>query len=213
MMKRGFTLVEIMISILVMTIAFFAVLAVQGSAIGAYNAGRDSTESSELARAVIEYMNIEAQQWTTGSITSPTNSYSPTNKPFDKMPVLLTLAAGNLATWVPLVDTPVDVRLARDPTLTGEKFCVFARGAYVEADTTDLNLFEDATDTSLLTGSPLFRVQIATLYPGPRAIMPAGSCAAFDLTLLDPEDIEPLEMQGFRVAYFGTMIVRRDFSR
>lgn len=211
-MKRGFTLVEILISIVVMTIAFFAVLAVQGSAIGAYNAGRDSTESTELSRAVIEYLNIEAQQWTAGSISSPTNSYSSATKPFDAQPVLLGLSGGDFATWVPLVDTPVDVRLARGAGMTGAKYCIYARGAYVEADTTDLNTFDPA-DATKLTGSPLFRVQIATLYAGPRAIMPAGSCAGFDITLLTPANIEPLELQGFRVAFFGTMIVRRDFSR
>ncbi len=212
-MKKGFTLVEILISIVVMTIGFFAVLAVQGSAIGAYNAGRDSTESSELSRAVIEYLNIEGQQWTAGSISSPTNSYTGTpGKPFDAQPVLLGLAGGSLATWEPLVDTPVDVRLARGADMTGAKFCIFARGAYVEADTTDLNTF-DPTDATKLTGSPLFRVQIATLYAGPRAVMPPGSCPDIDRTLLDPANIEPLELLGFRVAYFGTMIVRRDFSR
>ncbi len=211
-MKRGFTLVEILISIVVMTIAFFAVLAVQGSAIGAYNAGRDSTESSELSRAVIAYLNIEAQQWTSGAISSPSNSYAATAQPFDAQPVLLGLAGGDLATWVPLVDTPVDVRLARGPGMTGAKFCIFARGAYVEADTTDLNSYDPA-DTTVLTGSPLFRVQIATLYAGPRAIMPAASCAGIDVTKLQPDDLEVLEIEGFRVAYFGTMIVRRDFSR
>lgn len=209
-MKRGFTLVEILISIVVMTIAFFAVLAVQGSAIGAYNAGRDSTESSELSRAVVEYLNIEAQQWTSGSISSPSNSYATAAKPFDAQPVLLGLAGGDLATWVPLVNTPVDVRLARGPGMTGAKFCIFARGAYVEADTTDLNTFDA---TAALTGSPLFRVQIATLYAGPRAIMPATSCAGIDVAKLQPDDLEVLEIDGFRVAYFGTMIVRRDFSR
>jgi len=212
MMKKGFTLVEILISIVVMTIAFFAVLAVQGSAIGAYNAGRDSTESSELSRAVIEYLNIEAEQWTSGSISSPTNSYASTNKPFDAQPVLLGLVAGDLATWKPLVDTPVDVRLARGATMTGAKFCIFARGAYVEADTTDLNTF-DATDPTKLTGSPLFRVQIATLYAGPRAIMPAGSCTGIKVADLQPDHPDLMELEGFRVAYFGTMIVRRDFSR
>jgi len=117
-----------------------------------------------------------------------------------------------LATWKPLVDTPVDVRLARGATMTGAKFCIFARGAYVEADTTDLNTF-DATDPTKLTGSPLFRVQIATLYAGPRAIMPAGSCTGIKVADLQPDHPDLMELEGFRVAYFGTMIVRRDFSR
>ena len=49
-MKRGFTLVEILISIVVMTIAFFAVLAVQGSAIGAYNASKPALRRAYAER-------------------------------------------------------------------------------------------------------------------------------------------------------------------
>jgi prepilin-type N-terminal cleavage/methylation domain-containing protein len=213
--RKGFTLVEILIAIVVMTIAFFAVLAVQGTAIGSYNAARDSTEASEVARATTEYLQMESSQWNTGNLGTVLAAYTGTKTPFDVAPVLPALAASDLATWVPLVDTPVDVRLARGAGFTGTKFCLFARGAYVEADTTDLNAYDTAGD---LTGSPIFRVQLGVVYSGARATLPVNgageaSCTLIDTTQLLPEDPSILELQGLRSAYFGTVVVRRDFLR
>ena len=220
-MRRGFTLVEILISIVVMTIAFFAVLAVQGTAIGAYTASRDSTESTELARNVIEYLQIEGAQWTSGNLSGVQKSFTGTglswraeSSPFDTHPVLPTLAGNAFDEWTSLVNSSVDVRLGKEGGLTGTKYCVFARGGYVEADTTDLNTYDA---TSALTGSPLFRVQIALVYPGVTGTLPASTdggydCSAIDTDDLTPESLEALELEGLRATYFGTVIVRRDFG-
>lgn len=213
--RKGFTLVEILIAIVVMTIAFFAVLAVQGTAIGSYNAARDSTEASEVARATIEYLQMESSQWNTGSLGTVAATYSGTKAPFDVAPVLPALAASDLETWTPLVDTPVDLRLARGAGFTGAKFCLFARGAYVEADTTDLNAYNSSNE---LTGSPVFRVQLGVVYSGARTTLPVDGAGVADCNLIDvaellPEDPSILELKGLRSAYFGTVIVRRDFLR
>lgn len=213
-MRKGFTLVEILIAIVVMTIAFFAVLAVQGTAIGAYNSSRDSTEAIELAKNVTEYLQLEAAQWTMGNLASVTSMYDASSSPFDTAPVLPALAGTGFDEWTPLVNAAIDNRFARGGTVTGTKFCVFARGAYVEADTTDLNQFNTS---NVLTGSPLFRVQLAIVYAGATASIPVDGSGVQDCTLIDtglltPDALENLEMTGLRASYFGTVVVRRDYG-
>lgn len=113
-----------------------------------------------------------------------------------------------------MTEEPVDERLARDANLTGGRFCIFARGDYVRLDMTDLVDLADPDDSnSDVVSSPIFQVQLAVVYPGPTA-NPIVDCSddvdTDDLVPDDTDAIEALELNGQRVAFYGTVISRRD---
>ena len=197
-MRKGFTLVEVLIAIVVMTISFFAVLAVQGSAIGGYNYARDSTEATEVARIVIENLQMTSSQWKVNGLDDPGNNYTAdaytvASTPFDPdiEPVLLTLDGAGWGEWTPLVLAPVDSRLAASAELTGGKFCVYAMGDYLEN-----NMGQSITDASdELIGSPDFGIQIAVVYAASKSRMPEN-CTTFNTALLAPR---PGRNVSFRV--------------
>lgn len=212
----GFTLLEVLISIVIITIALFGVLLTQVTSIQGYTSARDYTRASEIAKVTTEMLHLEASTWRAidPNLQSATTGWSGipgADSPFDRS--LSTIAGGGWS-WAVMTNEPVDERLARDANLTGGRFCIFARGDYVRLDMTDLVDLADPDDSSSdVVSSPVFQVQVAVVYPGPTA-NPITDCSedvdTDDLVSNDVDAIEALEVKGQRVAFYGTVISRRD---
>lgn len=217
-MNRGFTLIEVLISIVVMTIAFFAVLAVQGSTLTGFASSRDITDATELANATIQIIQTESQSWreppggTPGlTLDTLTNTWAnDAASPFQRANVLKAIkpapiAAGDVApwTWISITATPVNQALDTDANSTGRRFCIFARANFVPVDLTNLN-----TNNGGFAESPLLRLQIAVVYPG--RLGNIAACTDVNTAQLDPANREALELSGLRVVEAATVVVRRE---
>lgn len=215
--ERGYSLLEVMISMVVLAIAFLALIATQVGTLGGYVAARDEQHATELMRRTAELLQIQGMQWVADDpIAADPNPPDPTDPangfedlyinqpPFDETNPLGAIV--DATDWVALVDTPVDVRFQRVSADTanhlGGKFCIFARGGTMS------EAFADDTGQPVISS---IRVQIAVVYPGPR--QQVSECA--DLATADLNDVggagEPpaLENAGFRVTYGGTIVSRR----
>ena len=209
----GFTLLEVLISILVLTIAFFALLSTEITAIQGYTSARDYTRAAEVARMSAEALHIEASTWRGQGLlltaNQPWGTSVGVDTPFDNG--LVQIANNGWGTWTPLTTNPVDERLGRSPNVPGERFCVLARGDYMELDSQGLNNFNAG---GVFAGSPIFQVQLVVVYAGPTAD-PLTACDQIDNTLLvadDPDALEDLEIDGHRALFFGTVILRKDWA-
>lgn len=210
----AFTLLEVLISILIITIAFFAVLTTELTAIQGYTSARDYTRASEIAKVAIESLQIEANTWRNSGQIGTNNPWGATagdTHPFDNS--LSQIAGNGWGSWTVMTSAPVDERLGRGADFLGARFCIYGRGGYLEMDTTDLNVTDGSGN---FESSPVFQVQIAVVYSGPTA-EPIVNCAANtdvdrgNLVPDDPAKLEALEIAGRRAAFFGTVILRRDW--
>ncbi len=205
---KGFTLMEVMISIVIITIAFFAVLATQGTALDGYSSTKDLTGSSDVARAVIEQMQLEGSGWKSGSFDSGVPvPYVATDAPYKYDSLLKAVQGNGWAAWTSLNDDPKDARGASGAAVPG-RYCIYARGDYLEMDTEDVNSYDDTTNDFL--GSPIFQAQVVVVYPGPNGNL--TDCTTLDTTLFAPDDTTLLEATGLRASYFGTVVVRREYA-
>lgn len=203
----GFTLMEVMVSIIIITIAFFAMLVTQGVAVDGFVATRDLSAASDVARTVVETMQIEGASWTSGGFdTLILHPYADATKPFAHDNLLETVQDAKWG-WVSLNVTPIDARLASGANVPG-RFCTFARGGFVEMDITTQNTMDPMSGD--LVGSPMWRSQIAVVYPGPNGNLSA--CADILVAELDASNPALLEIKGLRASYFGTMLVRREWN-
>ncbi len=219
--SRGYSLLEVMISMVILAIAFLALIATQYGALNGYVSARDAQQAAELGRRTSEILRIQGSQWITNfddgdnatintfNSMDPYLSTGPT--PFDTANPIAAIrsAAGN--TWVALVNVPVDTRFNRlsattNPTHLGGKYCIYARGA------------DFGSQFASLSGDPVvaaMRFQIAIVYPGPRAtLVDCTTVTALELDTVgdptvDPYVAPPLEARGLRALYVGTVVVRR----
>ena len=221
---RGYSLLEVMISMVVLAIAFLALIATQLGSLNGYVSARDTLQAGELGRRTAELLQIQGSQWTNNQSTGipmtldtfvPTEPYDPSDAtPFDRdNPVADIVGAGGA--WVALVDTPIDTRFNRVNTdistdHLGGKYCVYARGAEMAPTFADFS-------TGAGTMSSM-RFQIAVVYPGPRAVLTncqiGVTITAAELDNVGNPTADPfvppaLESRGYRVSYFGTILVRR----
>ena len=218
--QRGYSLLELMISMVVMAIVFLAIIATQLGTLQGYVSARDAVGAAEVGRRTVEILRVQGSQWisntdnnTPGTFTfEPDDVYDASaNTPFDLTNPIDEIRAA--PDWTHLVETPVDVRLNRNNAFIlghlGGKFCIFAKGEDMASVFTD-SRFSGAADT---VGA--IRFQIAVVYPGPNAILTnceiGEQITAAELNDVGAPDGTPpiLEFRGIRVAYFGTVVVRR----
>lgn len=215
MNERGYSLLEVMISMVVLAIAFLALIATQVATLGGYVAARDEQQATELARRTAELLNIQGLQWVAGDVTgdpgdemvefNPDELFSTTEvAPFDVVDPIGRLLAAE-GDWVALVDTPVDVRLMREDAIAdyiGGKHCIFVRGEFMAPTFTN--------EAGLPVRSSI-RVQIAVVYPGPRQTL--ERCDGLETADLNNVggmgDPPQLEVDGYRVTFSGTILTRR----
>jgi len=73
MRRQGFTLVEVMVSLGVMTIGAMALLAMQGQITRANIRARDVTIATQIAQNVIERVKLDALAWNNVTVTPATD--------------------------------------------------------------------------------------------------------------------------------------------
>ena len=193
--RRGFTLVEILIAILILSIGLVAIMGVQFAALNGVTNAQDVSASTELGRRVLELMRIEALQWRTNLTTDVTTTVYAAGSPFGTT-TLLPQAVGS-STWVALNAAPVDERMVRTDS-GSDRYCIFGRGSMAPA---------------VGPTSRAARVQLAVVFPpandafGPSA--GGGVCSNIDTTDLAPDSLVTFEINtGLRAVFVGGQIVQ-----
>ena len=215
--QHGYSLLEIMISMVILAIAFLAIIATQIGSLRGYVSARDTVQATEMNRRVAFMLQAQGTQWLdnvdddsnggTPDRFNPTALFAGTaDDPLDVDDPFRTIR--NAPGWVALVDKPVDGRFRRQnvsAALTGGKYCLYARGADLPAAYNDFS-----------TGAPITaatRFQLAVVYPGPTASL--DDCAVdgtVTAAMLDDTSTPPLaELSGFRIIRSGTIVVRRAY--
>ncbi|MBA2660736.1 MAG: prepilin-type N-terminal cleavage/methylation domain-containing protein [Bradymonadaceae bacterium] len=194
--RRGFTLMELMIGMVVLIIGILATMAMQITALAGYTAARDGTAAAELARSIEHVLKAESSSLSRTTTGTPT-LYTATGTPFLDVSVLGIISA-NPWKWQTLTTLPTDQHFGTTGAL---RFCSFVRGGTMETDAT------------------VRIAQIVVVYPAARATFPFtgagaphGTCALTDTdidVLLDPSNSETLELLGLRASYFATQIFPR----
>lgn len=130
--EAGFTLLEVLVAVAVMSIGILAMVAIQGVYIRGASTAHDSAQASVIAQRGIEAIRTEATMWT---------NYSPT--PNAATQPGLTSMLTNLGTWQPLFNGfPVNETTLATNTSYGDgrdlrsrlnaRFCVEARVDWFE---------------------------------------------------------------------------------
>lgn len=196
--RSGFTLMEVLIAMLILALAFMAILSMQFASYDAMAGARDNTNTAELADRVAQVMRLESQQWRDHGISEiNTGLYDTAATPWAVSPMLPAIEANGWTNWTQLLDTPVDARVS---TVGAGRYCAYARGGLLQNAA-----LVDPNDTGLMS------VQIAIVYPGVNQQFADGACPTDGdiINALEPTTTEQLELQGFRANYFGTMVRRR----
>lgn len=201
----GFTLVELMVSMVVLGIGIMATMAMQYSSLAGAMISRDNSNAADVGQRVIEIMQAESQQWRNGSVNADQaydgNTMSALNS---SSASFLGLAVGAAPTptdwedWTSVFESPVNARLLAEGAT---RFCVYVRGGAVDID------------------AQLLIVHVAVVFPSANQIIPQNKCAQIPGTRqdqldpsIDPEDDNnSLQMLGYRVQFFGTQIARKDY--
>jgi len=212
----GFTLVEVLVASLLFAIGMIGAVAMQYTALGGFANSRDVSRAADVGERVIHILKQESQQWQTANeITTMSrgvyNDKSSGPGYFASGSLLKTLAAGGDYNWHPVFENPVDVRLS---DAGARRYCAYFRGEEIPNPT-------GASGAS--TGSGIYRIQIAVVYPGPNRVFPGGGevgeCASDRITdNLEPKrwddtTISDLESEGYRAVFMGTQIILRNFLR
>ena len=196
--RSGFTLMEVLIAMLILALAFMAILSMQFASYDAMAGARDNTNTAEMADRIAQVMRLESQQWTGPNIgTITTELYDTAATPWAVSPMLPTISANGWTTWTSLLSEPVDARVS---TVGAGQYCAYARGG----------LMQNAALTNP-NNTGLMSVQIAIVYPGANQQFSGDTCPTEGdiIDALDPTTTEDLELQGFRANYFGTLVRRR----
>lgn len=197
----GFTLMEILISMLILAIGIMAALSMQFTALGGAAEARDNANSSEVAKRLLQMMRVESQQWRRGTaqVDIVTEAYTGGEFESSNLPLLPTVVSKNWG-WTKVFVHPVDARM----TGTGNtQYCAYVRGGYLDSDQT--------------TG--VVKIQLAVMYPGVNSSFTNGECPDSGDSLISdgldpslaPDDSNSIQMQGFRANFFGGIISQRGY--
>jgi prepilin-type N-terminal cleavage/methylation domain-containing protein len=207
----GFTLVEIMVSALVLAIGMMAALAMQYAALGGVTGSQDLTNATELSERMLQVVRHESQQWRgrTANVSSIESVYNASNAPWNgaNVPVLPAVKAESW-TWLALTSQPVDVRFTNSGR---QRYCVYVRGG--------------ETNTGRGVGGEFYKVQVAVVYPGGTNVFPdanstgapAGKCTSLDVSsgYLEPPTTgsgpSAFERDGYRAVFSGAIITERGY--
>ncbi len=218
-MKKGFTLIEVIIAILVLSVSTLVVIAMQTSALRGYSSIRDTDDAVMIAHRTADLLHIEAASWRVDNANQWSfdvqDSYTG-ETPFD-VPNVLSAVKTKPWEWIPLFSNPVDERMANQTGVNG-RHCVYVRGGPFEGSlTTSVDV-----GTGVINSSPAMSIQIAVLSAGVRNNMkscdnPSTNTPAFNLSELgfSASDEIPLgwalESQGYRPTYHATLVFKRNF--
>lgn len=190
---RGFSLVELLIAMMLMSVGVMATIAMQFTSLGGYTVSRDVTGATEMARQVEARLRAEAMGWNGVMAPSTVEEVYNDGRGSAFLADLATAAGG----WVRLYDTPVNQRMRSDDGAA--RFCVFGSAQQLQEDG---------------VAQPYMQIRLAVVYPGANGTFPGqdggnlnGRCDAVDTGLLIPGDEDlGLELEGLRASYFASAI-------
>lgn len=190
---RGFSLVELLIAMMLMSVGVMATIAMQFTSLGGYTVSRDVTGATEMARQVEARLRAEAMGWNGVMAPSTVAEVYNDGRGSAFLADLATAAGG----WVRLYDTPVNLRMRSDDGAA--RFCVFGSAQQLQEDG---------------IAQPYMQIRLAVVYPGANGTFPGqdggnlnGRCDAVDTGLLIPGDEDlRLELEGLRASYFASAI-------
>lgn len=211
--RRGFTLVELMIAVMVFSVGMMAILMLQFGAIDAYSAGRDQTIGADVAQRAEAVFKLEVQR--ANQSTPLVNVNSPFNVSSQTFEQSLTNSPW---IWVAVTPEPVDERMVQSRSA---RYCVFARGDLLNNNAA-LGSVTRNNGMGDVQQNDLVRAHMAVVYPGAnRSFNATTQCVdvftqfqcngAID-TLLDPAiqvgdlAVDTLDDCGLRAIYTSTMI-------
>src|SRR5690554_5375701 len=108
--QRGFSLIELLIAMLLMSVGVMATIAMQFVSLGGYTASREVTGATEMARQVEARIRAEALAWN-GIMDPSTVSEVYDDGRGTAFLADITSAGGG---WVRLYDVPVNQRMLQD---------------------------------------------------------------------------------------------------
>ncbi|WP_164856348.1 type IV pilus modification PilV family protein [Lujinxingia sediminis] len=190
---RGFSLIELLIAMMLMSVGVMATIAMQFTSLGGYTVSRDVTGATEMARQVEARLRAEAMGW--NGVMAPSTVDEIYNDGRGSA-FLADLATAGGA-WVPLYDVPVNQRMRADDGAA--RFCVFGSAEQLQEEG---------------IAQPYMQIRLAVVYPGANGTFPGqdggnlnGRCDAFGVGLLIPGDVNlGLEREGLRASYFASAI-------
>lgn len=218
-MNKGFTLLEVVISLLILSFATLTIIAMQTGTLRGYISIRDNDEAVQIAHRTADLFGIAAMQWRfdpSSGFNFGTDTYNgAAETPFD-VPNPLGAIHATQWQWVTLFNAPVDSRMANitsGANTYGGRHCVYARGGPFEGGL----LVEDDGAGNIINAAA-YHVQILVLSSGPGGALrncnalPAGLTAAdFDINNGTDRLGENLEAEGLRPTYYATNVYRRGF--
>jgi prepilin-type N-terminal cleavage/methylation domain-containing protein len=187
--RAGFTLVELLISMLVLAIGIMAVLAMQFTALGSSMISRDNANAADIAQRVMHIIRVEGQQWRNANLAIDVSKAAYDESAFSSSPLLPNIVGSGFTS---LFTEPLDARMS---TRGVTRYCAFGRADEMTTD--------------------LYHIQIAVVFPAANGVIADDDCAAltgeFDLdpSLNPVDDRTHAQRNGYRVQYFDTHIARR----
>jgi prepilin-type N-terminal cleavage/methylation domain-containing protein len=142
MRKQGFTLVEVMVSLGVMTVGALSLVAMQQQTMRANGRSRDMTTAIQIAQTVIERLKLQGLSW---------NTIGTDGTEFDKAPMLKKIATATAGEFMTLPEVPdtrgdvsriwanafdltgadVPLSIANDAELARVRFCASYRLSWI----------------------------------------------------------------------------------
>ncbi|TXD35439.1 prepilin-type N-terminal cleavage/methylation domain-containing protein [Lujinxingia vulgaris] len=190
---RGFSLIELLIAMVLMSVGVMATIAMQFISLGGYTASREVTGATEMARQVEARLRAEAMAWNGAMAPSTVDEVYNDGRGSAFLADIANAGGG----WVRLYDQPVNQRMRPDDGAA--RFCVFGSAEQLQEGG---------------IAQPYLQVRLAIVYPGANGAFPGqdggnlnGRCDAIDAGLLIPGDEDlKLELEGLRASYFASAI-------
>lgn len=204
--RRGFTLIELMIGMVVLMIGLMATMAMQTNALAGYSATRDGTAAANMGRTLEQIFKAESQSW--NGIQPPANPSFFADFPevgseaiLGNQSLLSTLHTNNWGNWLALTPQPTDNNFG---TTGNRRFCSYIFGGL---RTPPLD-----GDGNPVVNSSMLIAHIAIVYPAARGTFPDNNCPAGNTLALNPANPTSntqLELQGLRASFFATQLYPR----
>lgn len=218
MNNKGFTLIEVIIAILILSISTLVVIAMQTSTLRGYRSIRDTDEATTIAHRTADLLHINALQWRDSSASGnpfPNAPYIAGTAPFENTVNPLDSILTNPWQWQTLSEFPVNAALS---STAGGRHCIYVRGGLFGG------VLRTQNAAGVLEPSPAMQAQIVVVSAGSKGRI-ASCVLGVGGAPYEMEDLNfnagtagadfplggNLEIEGFRPTYYATMIFQRTF--
>lgn len=191
--RRGFSLIELLVAMVLLAIGILATMAMQISTLKGYTAARETTGSSEIARTTEQIIRAEARDWNAGN-NAEGGSFQ---DPYSDQAGIFEQLMSNPGNWQRVYAEPVTQRYNGEsvdpngPDDSARRFCVYAVGQEVASEAPSAGQTPDYV-----------RVGMAVIYPTGEGRFDDG-CPTTDNISLNSGDRTDLELEGYRATHYN----------